>query len=145
MNCILYISMSILLIISQKWQGQNMHKSEKMDFTEMSLKIEIIIISYSLSFHCVLTPGLCGCVCAHLCPTLCHPMDYSPPGSSVHGFSQARILERVTISYSRGSSWPKDWTCVFYVSRISRWILYHSCHRITYYFIFSAVLKGRSC
>ena len=75
-----------------------MHKSEKMDFTEMSLKIEIIIMSYSLSFHCVLTPGLCGCVCAHLCPTLCHPMDYSPPGSSVHGISQARILEWVTIS-----------------------------------------------
>ena len=36
-----------------------------------------------------------------LCPTLCDPMDYSPPGSSVHGFLQARILERVAISYSR--------------------------------------------
>ena len=39
-------------------------------------------------------------------------MDCSPPGSSVHGVSQARISEWVTISFSRGSSWPKDWTQV---------------------------------
>ena len=37
-------------------------------------------------------------------------MDYSPPGSSVHGISQARILEWGAISFSRGSSWPRDWT-----------------------------------
>ena len=37
-------------------------------------------------------------------PTLCNPIDYSTPGSSVHGILQARILEWVTISYSRGSS-----------------------------------------
>ena len=36
----------------------------------------------------------------------CHPMDYSPPGSSVRGISQARILEWLAISFSRGSSWP---------------------------------------
>ena len=41
---------------------------------------------------------------------LCEPMDCSPAGSSVHGISQARILECVTISYSRGSSWPRDRT-----------------------------------
>ena len=35
------------------------------------------------------------CVCAQLCPTLCDPMDYSPPSSSVHGIFQARILERI--------------------------------------------------
>ena len=38
------------------------------------------------------------------CPTLCNPVDCSPPGSSVHGVSQARILELVAISFSRGSS-----------------------------------------
>ena len=38
------------------------------------------------------------------CPTLCDPMDCSPPGSSVHGISQARMLEWVVISFSRGSS-----------------------------------------
>ena len=42
----------------------------------------------------------------------CHPMDYSPPGSSVHGIFQARILEWVAIPFSRGSSWPRDWTQV---------------------------------
>jgi len=39
-----------------------------------------------------------------LCPTLCDPMDSSPPGSSVHGILQARILEWVAISFSRASS-----------------------------------------
>ena len=38
------------------------------------------------------------------CPTLCDPVDCSPPGSSVHGILQARILEWVAISFSRGSS-----------------------------------------
>ena len=41
-------------------------------------------------------------------PTLCNPMDCSPPGSSVHGLLQARILEWVAISFSRGSSQPGD-------------------------------------
>ena len=45
---------------------------------------------------------------AKLCPTLCDPMDCVPPGSSVHGISQARILERVAIFFSRRSSWPRD-------------------------------------
>ena len=40
--------------------------------------------------------------------TLCNPIDYSPPGSSVHGILQARVLERVTMSSSRGSSQPRD-------------------------------------
>ena len=46
------------------------------------------------------------------CLTLCDPMDCSPPGSSVHGISQARILEWVTFPFSRGSSQPRDWTWV---------------------------------
>ena len=46
------------------------------------------------------------------CPTLCDPMDYSLPGSSVHGIFQARVLERVAISFSRGSSRSRDWTRV---------------------------------
>ena len=46
------------------------------------------------------------------CPTLCNPVDCSPPGSSVHGILQARILEWVAIWFSKGSSWAKDWTWV---------------------------------
>ena len=52
----------------------------------------------------------------------CSPMNYSPSGSSVYGISQARILEWVDISFSRGSFWPKDWTCI---SCIGRQIIYH--------------------
>ena len=44
---------------------------------------------------------------AQSCPTLCDPMDCSPPGSSVHGIFQARGLEWIAISFSRGSSQPR--------------------------------------
>ena len=50
--------------------------------------------------------GLSMCLVTQLCPTLSDPMDYSPPGSSVHRILQARILEWVAISFSRGSSNP---------------------------------------
>ena len=43
---------------------------------------------------------------------LCNPMDCSLSGSSVHGILQARILEWVAISFSKGSSWPRDWTWI---------------------------------
>ena len=46
------------------------------------------------------------------CPTLCDPMDYSLPGSSIHGIFQARVLEWVAISFSRGSAWPSNRTWV---------------------------------
>ena len=49
---------------------------------------------------------------AKLCQTLCNPMDCSLPGSSVHGIFQARMLECVAISFSRGSSQPRDQTQV---------------------------------
>ena len=45
-----------------------------------------------------------------LSPTLWNPTDGSSPGSSVHGIFQARIVEWAAISYSRGSSQPRDWT-----------------------------------
>ena len=43
-------------------------------------------------------------------PTLCDPMDYSPPGSSVRGIPQANILDWVAIPFTRGSSRPRDQT-----------------------------------
>ena len=55
----------------------------------------------------------CTCVLvAQLCPTLCNPMDCRPPGSSVCGILQTRILEWAAIPFSRGSSQPKDQTQV---------------------------------
>ena len=59
------------------------------------------------------------------CLTLCNTMDYSPPGSSVHEFSQTRILEWVAMLSSRGSSRPRDRTHVFCISCIGRHILYY--------------------
>ena len=59
-------------------------------------------LSLSLSHH--LSPFKLYGLVTQLCPTLFDPMDYSLPGSSVHGILQARILEWVAISYSRGSS-----------------------------------------
>ena len=65
------------------------------------------------------------CSVTQLCLTLCDPMDYSPPGSSVHGNFCARILEWVAISYSMEQSQPRDQTWVSCASCISRQILYH--------------------
>ena len=67
-------------------------------FLQTSIKVDRCIV-----------PILCESVkvlVAQLCPTLCDPMDCSPPGSSVHGILQTRILERVAIPFSRGSSLP---------------------------------------
>ena len=57
--------------------------------------------------------------------TLCDPMDPSPPGSSVYGISQARILEQVAISSARGVYPPRDRTCICYISCIGMRVLYH--------------------
>ena len=59
-----------------------------------------------LSFDC------CWCLVSKSCLSLCNHMDCSPLGSPVHGISQARILEWVSVSFSRGSSWPRDRTWV---------------------------------
>ena len=59
-------------------------------------------------------PPAQACVCVYSvtqsCPTLCDPMDCSPPDSSVHGILQARIMEWVAMPSSRGSFQPRDWT-----------------------------------
>ena len=56
---------------------------------------------------------------------LCDLKDYSPPGSSVHGILQARILEWVAMPSTRGSSRPRGQNCISCVSCIDRWVLYH--------------------
>ena len=58
-------------------------------------------------------------------PTLCSPMDCSPPGFSVHGILQARTLEWVAVPSSRGSSWFRDQTQVSCIYYICRQVLYH--------------------
>ena len=74
-----------------------------------------IICINSIWYHCCVDMDIMGCYClaAKSC-FFCIPMDYSPPGSSVHKISQARILEWVAISFFRGSwsSCPRDQTHV---------------------------------
>ena len=71
------------------------------------------------------------CLVTKFYPTLLWPCGlYSQTGFSVHGIFQARILECVAISFSRGSSWPRNWTCI---SCAGRQILYHWTTRETPY------------
>ena len=80
----------------------NISKSLKMDLKYL-IKVsgEIALRIWFLSYNmCVLV--------AQSCPTLCDPMDCSPPGSSVHGIFQAKIMGWVAILFSRGVSWPRD-------------------------------------
>ena len=53
---------------------------------------------------------------AQSCPTLRDPMDCNLPDFSVHGIFPARVLEWVSVSFSRGSSWPWDWTWVICIA-----------------------------
>ena len=68
------------------------------------------------------------CSVASVMLTFWDPMDCSPPGCSVHGIHQARILEWFVMHYSRGSSRPRDQNHNFWVSSIGSWILYPLSH-----------------
>ena len=75
------------------------------------------------------------------CPTLCDPMDCSLPGFSVHGIFQARVLEWVAISFSRGSSWPRDRTRVSHI--VGRYFTHWATREAAKVFIkSSAVFKS---
>ena len=76
-------------------------------------------LSTGLSLSCLVTSKQINranlayaCVHAQKCPTRCKPLDCSPPGSSAHGILQARTLGQVAMPFSRGSSRPRDRTCV---------------------------------
>ena len=102
---------------------------KELDTTEQLNNKKRINRSHSQLRGCTETGSLafaCGLSLAQMCLTLCDPMDCSPPGSSVHGITQVRILEWIAISFSRGSSQSRNWTCV---SFIGRWVLYLLNHR----------------
>ena len=88
------------------------------------VNLSLVFLLFLIKFWEILSPNCAGSV-VQSCPILWDPMDCSPPGSSVHGISQARILHWVAISSSRGSYRPRDRTLVSYVSCIGRQILYH--------------------
>ena len=88
----------------------------------MTIKSVKIFLQYLLS---------CCCLVTKLCLTL-FSMDFGLPDTSVHGISQARILEWSAISFSRGSFWLRDWTNIFC---IGRQILYHWATREVQYLL----------
>ena len=63
--------------------------------------------------------------CVLICVWVCSPMDWSLPGTSVHGILQARLLQWVAMRYLRGSSRPRNQIHISSVSCTGKWILYH--------------------
>ena len=84
-------------------------------------KLNHYVVQNDTSIMLCVNCGGC-CLVSRLYLTLCNPLGYSPPGSSVHGISQARILEWIAISFSRECSQPRNQTPI---SCIGRLILYH--------------------
>ena len=79
----------------------------------------------SESVNCSVYVSVCVCVCVFLVMSnSATPWSVTHQAPSVHGILQARILQWVAISFFRGCSRPRDWTCISYVSCISRQVLY---------------------
>ena len=96
----------------------------EMNFSDQYGKKCIFKKCFWNNYLCIYNKLIWISVCMHaqvlqLCPTLCNPMNCSPPGSLVHGIFQARILEWVTMPSSRGSSWPRDQTHISWISCIA--------------------------
>ena len=107
-------------------------------------------LQYCVNFYCTvewLSYTFCCCCCwlvTQSCPILCSPTDCNPPGSSVHGILQARILEWVTIPFSRGSSRPRNQTQVSCITG-RRFTVWASRGAYTHYLfiVFSMVVYHR--
>ena len=109
------------MLLSVKFLLSWKKEEKKIECSSVVLR-KWILMSYTLiyslpeSLYQIITlyEGVCVCVRLQWCLSLCSSMDCSSPGSSVHGIFQARIPEWVAISYSRGSSWPRDRTSVLH-------------------------------
>ena len=103
-----------------------------LDLQNLKIKVQVKLAPETWREDRVVVECVCVCVCvcvcacasAQSCLTLCEPVDRSPPDLSAHGISQERILEWVAISFSRGSSRPRDQTCISCISCSGRLILY---------------------
>ena len=92
----------LLIFLPQSWLQLVLHPAQHFSWCTLPI-----------SWGFVWTVGLCvHAQSLQLCPALCDPVDCSPPGSSVPGILQSRIWEWVAFSNSRGSSQPRDQTCV---------------------------------
>ena len=118
---------------------ESLHHSEKVD----------ISLTFHFSKNCWEKLSICLCSVMWSCSVVSDsatPWLCSPPGSSVHGISQARLLEWVAISFSRGSSQPRDWTQVsliaggFFTSWATRKA--YSCSDIIIFLCFTLASNG---
>ena len=105
------------------------HRKAKEEINNCNNKIRYHIYTKDFNYNFLMltsknTHTHLSLLVTQLCLTLCDPMDCSPPGSSVHGIFQARIMEWVAISFSGGSSWPRE--RVSWLLCIGRRILYLS-------------------
>ena len=103
------------LDLSRWWVWQHFSSPAHWSIQPWRFQLHILRKEYPVNqMHFVILMVLTLYVCwiAYSCPPLCDPLDCSPPASSVHGISQARMLEWVAIPSSRRSAWPRDWTQV---------------------------------
>ena len=102
-NFLLFLSSSFL----PYWEEISIKKQQLMMFSKSAFQIYLIFNTFcEVKWSEV----------AQSCPTLCDPMDCRPPGSSTHGIFQARVLEWVAISFSRGSYRPRDQTQISHIA-----------------------------
>ena len=98
------------LALATNWPSQLTGNTKRSEGT-----VNPLCLPWNTEIKC--KPTCCCYLLTKLCPTLCNSMDYGPPGSSVHGILQARILEWGAISTSRGSSRPRDWSRISCIDR----------------------------
>ena len=107
--CYLCFSMGRLSLVKSRYFlckhiQSSVHSPRRWSIKKKNMNGNSAMVISKLMTHCHFVSEMWAC--AQSCPTLWDLMDCSPPGFSV----QARILERISISYSGGSSWPRDWT-----------------------------------
>ena len=96
---------SLAIAVSLHIGGHTSRTSHRKSLEKSIILQTLTIISFPIFYIFILLV-----IITQLCSALCDPMDYSPPGPSVVGILQARILEWVAIPFSRGSSRPTDQT-----------------------------------
>ena len=130
--------------LAASWQNCMQVNNQQLELdieqqTGSKLGKEYIKAVYCHSAYLTYMQSAMLCLVTQLCPTLCNPMDCSLPASSIHGVSQARILEWVAISLSGGSFQPRGWT---HVSCTGRQILYPRVLSRSVIFTWAAALQA---